>query len=324
MKWCYLHIAFFLMLLPLTMKAQQFVVESFRTLPNDLTAFHTPVYDLNHDACALLKVVCSSDYVFDSPLGIVKRVDEVGEVLIYLPKGSILLTIRHPQWGILRDYKFPSELASNITYELIIGSPQIIAQANTPEEHQPVAMEPDTITTPVENPIPILKEPDVQPSAHISTNFLLTANIGISSETLSYGIRLAMLRKHGAWISVQSNFKSSLTTAGECDSTGKLTNGSGTPYYNGEIKRSLLKVMGGGIHRIIKGLHLYEGIGYGNYSVVWGASNGNYYKNTDDSANGLAAEIGALYRLGKFAFSVGGSTIMAKHWEVNAGIGFCF
>ena len=66
MKWCYLHIAFFLMLLPLTMKAQQFVVESFRTLPNDLTAFHTPVYDLNHDACALLKVVCSSDYVFDS------------------------------------------------------------------------------------------------------------------------------------------------------------------------------------------------------------------------------------------------------------------
>ena len=324
MKWCYLHIALFFMLLPLTITAQHFVVESFRTLPNDLTAFHTPVYDLNHDACALLKVVCPSDYVFDSPLGIVKRVDEVGEVLIYLPKGSLLLTIRHPQWGILRDYRFPSELASNITYELIIDSPQIIVQANTSEEQQSVAMEPDTITTPLENPTPILIEPDVQPSAHIPTNFLLTANIGISSETLSYGIRVAMFRKHGAWLSFQSDFKSMPTTVGDCDENGKMANSSDAPYYNGEIKRSMLKIMGGGIHRIIGGLHIYEGVGYGNYSVVWGASNGNYYKNTDASAIGVSAEVGVIYRLGSVVFSAGGSTIMAKHWEGNAGIGICF
>ena len=81
MKWHCLHIALCLMLLlPLTVQAQQFVVKSFRTIPNDLTAFHSPVYDLNQDACALLKVVSSADYVFDSPLGIVKRIDEVGEV----------------------------------------------------------------------------------------------------------------------------------------------------------------------------------------------------------------------------------------------------
>ena len=94
-----------LLLLSLQLQAQQFSVSRFRVIPNDLTAFHAPVYDLNHDACALIKVVCSADFVFDSPLGIVKRTDEVGEVWLYLPQGSVLLTIRHPQWGVLRDYR---------------------------------------------------------------------------------------------------------------------------------------------------------------------------------------------------------------------------
>ena len=133
-----LHIALsFILFLPLSLKAQQFAIESFRTIPNDLTAFHSPVYDLNHDACALVKIVCSQDYVFNSPLGIVKRSDEVGEVWLYLPKGSLLLTIRHPQWGVLRDYQFAEELASNITYELVINSPQLIVQANISKE-QPI------------------------------------------------------------------------------------------------------------------------------------------------------------------------------------------
>lgn len=322
MKRLVLHIALSLiLLLPLSLKAQQFAIDSFRTIPNDLTAFHSPVYDLNQDACALVKVVCSPDYVFDSPLGIVKRTDEVGEVWLYLPKGSLLLTIRHPQWGVLRDYQFAEELASNITYELVIHSPQPIAQAITSKE-KPVNIEPDGMN--IEEEKPVFEEPDTQPSSSISKSYLITGIVGISNETISYGVRLAMLKKHGFWLSAQSDFKSTSSTAGDCDENGKLTNGSGTPYYNGEVKRSLLKIMGGGIHRIIGGLHIYEGIGYGNYSVVWEASNGKSYRNTDDSALGVSAEIGAMYRLGNFVLSVGGSTIMAKHWEANAGIGICF
>ena len=323
MKWHCLHIALCLMLLlPLTVQAQQFVVKSFRTIPNDLTAFHSPVYDLNHDACALLKVVSSADYVFDSPLGIVKRIDEVGEVWLYLPKGSLLLTIRHPQWGVLRDYRFAEELSSNITYELIINSPQPEVQVTTPKEEIPITIEPDTVNIIEEEPI--IKEPNAQPSEHISTKYMVTGIVGFSNETISYGVRLAMLRKHGFWLSAQSDFKTIPTIAGDCDENGKMANSSDAPYYNGEIKRSLLKIMGGGIHRIIGGLHIYEGVGYGNYSVVWGASNGNYYKNTDASAIGVSAEVGVIYRLGSVVFSAGGSTIMAKHWEGNAGIGICF
>lgn len=70
----------FLLLLGLqqTAVAQQFSVKGFRPLPNDVTAFITPVQDLNGDACALLKVEGPADFAFSTPLGIVKREDKVG------------------------------------------------------------------------------------------------------------------------------------------------------------------------------------------------------------------------------------------------------
>ena len=74
--------------------AQDFRVEGFRQLPNDVSAFISPVRDLNGDACALVKVIASSDFAFSSPLGIVKRKDDVGEILLYLPQGSRKITIK--------------------------------------------------------------------------------------------------------------------------------------------------------------------------------------------------------------------------------------
>ena len=51
--------------------AQEFRVGSFRELPNDVSAFISPVRDLNGDACALVKVAAQADFAFSSPLGIV-------------------------------------------------------------------------------------------------------------------------------------------------------------------------------------------------------------------------------------------------------------
>ena len=81
-----------------------FTVESFRQLPTDVSAFIDAVRDLNGEACALVKVVAPADFAFSSPLGIVKRLDEVGEIWLYLPKGTKTLTLKHPEWGVLRDY----------------------------------------------------------------------------------------------------------------------------------------------------------------------------------------------------------------------------
>ena len=80
----------------MTMKAQQFSVASFRLLTNDISAYISPVRDLNDEACALIKVVGNADFVFSTPLGIVQRKDEVGEIWVYVPHGTVLLTIKHP------------------------------------------------------------------------------------------------------------------------------------------------------------------------------------------------------------------------------------
>ena len=98
----------------------RFKVSGFKVLPNDISAFITPVRDLNGDACALVKVVAQKEFAFSSPLGIVKRKNEVGEIWLYLPHGTKLLTIKHPRWGVLRDYRFYAD-------DLVHPAPQAIA-----------------------------------------------------------------------------------------------------------------------------------------------------------------------------------------------------
>lgn len=102
------------------LRAQEFTVQQFRPLPNDISAFVNPVKDLNDEACALLKIVGSPDFVFTTPLGIVQQRAEVGETWVYVPAGTIQLTIKHPRWGILRDYRFPVALEARLTYELVL------------------------------------------------------------------------------------------------------------------------------------------------------------------------------------------------------------
>lgn len=115
-----------LLCLSVACMAQEFAVRRFRPLPNDITAFMNPVRDLNGEACALIKVVGAADFTFSTPLGIIKRQQEVGEIWLYVPNGSRRITIRHPQWGVLRDYAFSSPLESRMTYELVLSSPYIL------------------------------------------------------------------------------------------------------------------------------------------------------------------------------------------------------
>ena len=77
---------FILSLWSASVQAQEFSVAGFRLLPNDVSAFITPVRDLNDEPCALVKVDAPSDFAFSTPLGIVSRKDKVGEIWLYLPK----------------------------------------------------------------------------------------------------------------------------------------------------------------------------------------------------------------------------------------------
>ena len=87
-------------------KAQDISVKSFELLPNDLTANNngTMENDQNGEVAALIKVITSEKgFVFDGGMmGIVKVVQKVGEIWVYVPHGINHISISHQQLGKLR------------------------------------------------------------------------------------------------------------------------------------------------------------------------------------------------------------------------------
>ena len=314
-------ILFYFILFVTSVQGQEFSVNQFRVLANDITAYITPVRDLNDEACALLKVVGNHDFVFSTPLGVVERRNEVGEIWLYLPKGTIQITIKHPKWGVLRDYRFAKALESRMTYELIIAEPiEYKHLATTPLKNIPTSLFiKDEVNHPVKKwkliPFKRPKEP---------LHYLLLANMGISAKNLSAGIRFGMMRRHGGYLLYQTNFSNTPQTMGKCDKNGLLDNGTITPYYTGKTTKSEYMIIMGGVHRLWSSIYLYEGLGYGKRLVAWENADNTYYENSHYSTKGIAAEVGMMYRFNKFIMSVGTQTISGKHWEANIGFGIHF
>lgn len=303
-------------------KAQEFTVRSFRVLPYDITAYIDPVRDLNDEVCALLKVVGDKDFAFSSPLGIVKRKNDVGEIWLYLPKGSILLTVKHPQWGVLRDYRFPQALESRMTYELVLTPPLGYQYSvEMPElENRPCL--PDTACHRPES-LPSSRPPRIYRPLE-RWHRLALLNAGLRADGPSAGLRVGVMRRHGAYLLFQKDFRSMPDTRGECDRNGVPAGSAGAPYYTGRTEEGRWMAMAGGIHRVVGELCLYEGIGYGRHDVAWERNDGTLLRNTDYSSRGLCAEAGCLYRFSCTALSAGVMTIRGKYWEASIGFGIHF
>ena len=301
--------------------AQDFSVRSFRMLSNDITAYIAPVRDLNNEACALVKVVGDPDFVFSSPLGVVKRKNEVGEIWLYLPAGSLLLTIKHPQWGVLRDYRFSAPLESRMTYELWLTPP---LDYRRPKEMPALSARPCPLDTSLHVagrlPEPAPPRPR-RPRERL--HGLAMLNVGLNADRPSAGLRLALMRRHGAYLLAQTDFHSTPHTQGECDSNGQLPNGE-TPYYTGQTRQGRWMLLAGGIHRVAGDFCVYEGIGYGQRLLAWKLNEGSWTRNADHTYRGLCAEAGGLYRFYRIAVSAGVMTIQGKYWEAAIGIGWHF
>lgn len=305
----------------LQVTAQQFSIRTFRLLPNDISAYIDPVRDLNQEACALIKVVGDPDFVFSTPLGIVRRRNEVGEIWIYLPHGSVMLTVKHPQWGVMRDYRFPTPLESRLTYELILTSPITFAP-KTVEPMEDIPTAPDTT---LYLPVQLSQLPYQRPKRPRERwRFLLMANSGIHRNGPAAGIQIAVMRRHGAYIHLQSDFHAMPDTHKDCDKNGVPAGESGAPYYTGRTFEGRRMLLAGGIHRIAGGFCLYEGIGYGRRTVAWEEMEGNLFRNTAFSSQGISAELGGIYLIKRWAVSAGVQTIAARHWEATIGIGLHF
>lgn len=153
---------------------------------------------------------------------------------------------------------------------------------------------------------------------------LVMAEVGYHPSQISFGAMVGIVSKNGAYLRFRSDFGSASTEL-ECDDTGALNNGTGTPYYKeGITTKARMSITAGYLRQIIKPLYAYIGAGYGNRVLAWETIDGELVKNTDHSATGVAAELGAIGRLGQFAVSVGFQTVNFKYHELSAGIGFFF
>ena len=303
------------------MFSQEFSVASFQVLPNDVSAFINNVRDLNDEACALIKVEAPSDFAFSTPLGIVKRKDEVGEIWLYVPKGTKMLTLKHPQWGVIRDYKLGKPLESRMTYELKLNLPRLAIA----EKHDTI-IQIKTVTDTIAIP---------QAKPKMALSIYSFATIALHQDGPSYGIFFAMMHRHGFFLHASSDFKSIGKTEGNCDKDGNITKTSSTsnrtngntsnkPYYTGETRHSNYTITAGAIHHIYKSLRIFEGIGYGRSATAWQLSEsegGGYLLNNGLTHKGVAGEVGILGSIGRLTLSASAITIAGKQWQGSIGIG---
>ena len=303
------------------MFSQEFSVASFQVLPNDVSAFIHHVRDLNDEACALIKVEAPSDFAFSTPLGIVKRKDEVGEIWLYVPRGTKMLTLKHPQWGVIRDYKLGKPLESRMTYEMKLNLPK-----------PAIAEKHDTIIQ-IKTVTDTIAIPQAKPKMALSIYALAT--IALHQDGPSYGIFFAMMHRHGFFLHASSDFKSIGKTEGNCDKDGDMTKTSSTsnrtsgstsnkPYYTGETRHSNYTITAGAIHHIYKSLRIFEGIGYGRSATAWQmgeSEGGGYLLNDGLTHKGVAGEVGILGSIGRLTLSASAITIAGKQWQGSIGIG---
>ena len=289
-----------------------FSVESFRQLPTDVSAFIDAVRDLNGEACALLKVVAPADFAFSSPLGIAARRDKVGEIWLFLPKGTKSITLKHPQWGVLRDYQFGMKLESRMTYELRVRIPHttVVEKHDTIVYTQTVV---DTVTVaPPRRVVPL----------HAFT--LLTASL--HTDGPSWGVMAALMRRHGAYVHVSSNLHPANKTIGSCSRDGYSPSTGNIPYYTGRTQTSEYAITVGAIHRLSRLLNIFEGVGYGSQTTAWqlaDSEGGGWLRNENLSHKGFAAELGVVASIGRFCFSASALTIAGKQWQGCIGVGIC-
>lgn len=274
-----------LLLLSVAVGAQE-LKPSFERLDRDLLARTHQRLDLNDEPCAIVRVSAADieSYTFDG--NIVGEVDYTsGEAIVYMTKGSRNMTIKNNSFGTMK-FDFPEKLEKQVVYKLKL-------KLVLPEDQK--------------------------------RKTLVMGELGWHPSHTSFGVMVGIVAKHGAYLRFQTDL-ASVSADWECDDTGHLTSGgTGIPYYvEGASQKSRMSITGGYLCRIAKPLYAYIGAGYGSRTLAWETVEGELVKNTDHSATGVAAEVGAIGRLGCFALSVGCHTVNFKYLELSAGIGFFF
>lgn len=150
-------------------QSHDFEVRDFHENMTDLKAASSNVKDINGVVAALIRfAVRDTLFSFEANNGIIKRTNEVGEILLYVPVTTKRITIKHPNLGILRDYQLPVAVKSRTTYDAeivitnadymrrIYGYEQRPVQKDEPSVD--VIEKPESKEPPLRNDYPILND----------------------------------------------------------------------------------------------------------------------------------------------------------------------
>ena len=111
--------------------AQNFEIKNFEEDLFDLYARNHAVYDHAGHRCAVVRFsVPSKGFSCD---GVIKQIKRDGEIIVFIPQGTERLTMRHSNHGMMRDYKLPVRIESQVTYKanVIIKNPNLNVDPNS-------------------------------------------------------------------------------------------------------------------------------------------------------------------------------------------------
>ena len=96
-------------------------VVRFERLTRDLMASTRPVKDINGQICGIIKIETNDSlFIFEPNYGVIEELKKPGERILYVPAGTKSISIRHPQFVMLRNYLLPEKIDSKATYILSI------------------------------------------------------------------------------------------------------------------------------------------------------------------------------------------------------------
>jgi opacity protein-like surface antigen len=109
------------MIATMSATAQSFEVKDFEEYVWGTYARTHPVKDYqNGELCAVIRFsVPTRGFKFTGD-GVMKQTNGAGEVCVYVPRGTEKITIRHPEYGMIRDYKLPVAISSGTEYRASI------------------------------------------------------------------------------------------------------------------------------------------------------------------------------------------------------------
>ena len=324
-------------------KAQKISVEAFNRIDRDMGARVAKVRDINSDLCALIKIeTIETGFEFSGCI-IEKTEQKTGEIWVFVSPGVKFLTIKHKDFGVLRNYNFPQSIESGVVYQMKLSTEAKETKMDTAkmadmidkkmEELNKKFAELEQKQKQIETQVDkgknaqALKEKEAQEKkereeqARREAQALKEkkaqerkeARLKLPKKTfimLNAAYSVAPQTSVGVTFGMQKTWGWYVSVASgfnfdNLDPNPPLADidGTGDRFYTGEQTSSRLSLHAGIMYRVAKPLSLKLGLGYGVRNSAFSTSNGDNVLIKNNSHNGLEYSAGVHLSFGRFALS---------------------